>query len=351
MINYLALIVSILIASVAAWFSIAGLVTIFSASAIAIAIMASALEIGKLVTASWLYRNWKIAGFLLKTYLTLAVIVLMFITSIGIYGYLSKAHIDQVAPTASNQDQIERIDSQIDRLKSRVEANQAVLSQLDDVIQVLIQYDKISGPTGANQVREDQQPKRDELNRSIDLAYSEIDKLESKKYELTKQVRELEVEVGPIKYIAELIYEDPESSLDNAVRLVTLIIVFVFDPLAVILLIAANQGLVKSKESSMFDRNRIARSLESEMKTAPQGMTREQKRAFMSGEEIENLAETIKETINTSEEEIEDDLPPSKFIADEESVIDITPKKDEHKNKKVDTDKINSAAINKDINR
>ena len=97
-IAYLALLTAISIAAVAAWFSIAGLITIFSASTVAIAVMAGVLEVGKLVTASWLYRNWENTKFLLRTYLTLAVIILMFITSMGIFGYLSKAHLDQVSP-------------------------------------------------------------------------------------------------------------------------------------------------------------------------------------------------------------------------------------------------------------
>ena len=83
------------ISAVAAYYSIVGLMAIFSASAMSIAIMGVVLEIGKLITASWLYQNWKRVPFLLKSYLTLAVIVLMFITSMGIFGYLSKAHIDQ----------------------------------------------------------------------------------------------------------------------------------------------------------------------------------------------------------------------------------------------------------------
>ena len=109
-IAYLALLTAISIAAVAAWFSIAGLITIFSASTVAIAVMAGVLEVGKLVTASWLYRNWENTKFLLRTYLTLAVIILMFITSMGIFGYLSKAHLDQVSPVQNNSAKVERLD-------------------------------------------------------------------------------------------------------------------------------------------------------------------------------------------------------------------------------------------------
>lgn len=246
-IAYLALLTSISIAAVAAWFSIAGLVTIFSASAIAIAVMASVLEVGKLVTASWLYRNWKDTKFLLKSYLTIAVIVLMFITSMGIFGYLSKAHLDQTAPVQNNSAQVERIDNRIARELQRIDSSERVLGQLDSALDTLIEYDKINGPEGMIAVREKQEPQRAQLNDTIDQAQDKISELESEKFELTSQIREIELEVGPVKYIAEMIYDDPESNLDQAVRLVIIIIVFVFDPLAVLLLIAANQSLLRAK--------------------------------------------------------------------------------------------------------
>lgn len=250
-ISYLALLTSISIAAVAAWFSIAGLITIFSASAVAIAIMASILEIGKLVTASWLYRNWKETTFFLKTYLTLAVLILMFITSMGIFGYLSKAHLDQTAPVLNNSAQVERLDSRISREQQKIENTERVLAQLDASIETLIEYDKISGPSGAIAVRETQSSQRSRLNDVIDSAQASITVLETEKFELTSQIRAIELEVGPVKYIAELLYDDPDSSLDQAVRLVTLIIVLVFDPLAVLLLIAANQSLMRIQRNPL----------------------------------------------------------------------------------------------------
>ena len=209
--------------------------------------MASVLEVGKLVTASWLYRNWKDTKFLLKSYLTIAVIVLMFITSMGIFGYLSKAHLDQTAPVQNNSAQVERIDNRIAREQQRIDSSERVLGQLDSALDTLIEYDKINGPEGMIAVREKQEPQRAQLNDTIDQAQDKISELESEKFELTSQIREIELEVGPVKYIAEMIYDDPESNLDQAVRLVIIIIVFVFDPLAVLLLIAANQSLLRAK--------------------------------------------------------------------------------------------------------
>jgi hypothetical protein len=249
-ISYLALLTSIAIAAVAAWFSIAGLITIFSASAASIAIMASVLEVGKLVTASWLYRNWKETTFLLRTYLTLAVLILMFITSMGIFGYLSKSHLDQAAPVLNNSAQVERLDSRISREQQKIENTERVLGQLDSLIETLIEYDKISGPSGAIAVQETQAEPRVRLNNAIDSAQASITSLETEKFELTSQIRAIELEVGPVKYIAELLYDDPDSSLDQAVQLVILIIVLVFDPLAVLLLIAANQSLLRTPRTA-----------------------------------------------------------------------------------------------------
>ena len=107
------LITALGISAVAAFYSIVGLMAIFSASALSIAVMGIVLEIGKLITASWLYQNWKRVPFLLKSYLTIAVVILMFITSMGIFGYLSKAHIDQGSGTSELYVKVERLDNRI----------------------------------------------------------------------------------------------------------------------------------------------------------------------------------------------------------------------------------------------
>ena len=111
----LVFVVALTIAAVAAWFSVAGLMAIFAASAVPVAIMAGSLEIGKLVAASWVYRNWKRSPFLLKSYLTFAVVVLMFITSMGIFGFLSRAHLEQASESLQSQARVERIDN--DRIR------------------------------------------------------------------------------------------------------------------------------------------------------------------------------------------------------------------------------------------
>ena len=246
---YFTLAVAIAIAAVAAWYSIIGLMAIFAAAAIPIAIMGGVLEVGKLVTASWLYQNWRKIPFLLKSYLTTAVAVLMFITSMGIFGFLSKAHLDQTLMTGGNNDiLIQNLERQISQQRRIISDGETLLGQLDKTVEVLIEYDRIRGPQGALAVREGQAEQRADINQSIQSAVGKINEISEKLLPLQKARVALEAEVGPLKYIAELIYgEEAESNLDQAVRAVIILIIFVFDPLAVLLLIAANQSIAEVK--------------------------------------------------------------------------------------------------------
>ena len=238
----LTLIVGLAISGVAAWYSIVGLMAIFAAAKIPIAIMGAVLEVGKLLTASWLYQFWDKTNTLLKSYFTIAVVVLMFITSMGIFGFLSKAHMDQTLTVGDNSLLIERIDRKIEREKVKITDAETVVAQLDKTVQVLIDYDRIRGESGAIAVRESQNEERATLSNIIDQAYSKIDTLSVEKLELDKEQLELEAEVGPIKYIAAFIYGDEldKTLLERAVRWIIITIIFVFDPLAVLLIVAAN---------------------------------------------------------------------------------------------------------------
>ena len=241
----LTLLVGLAISVVAAWYSIVGLMAIFAAAKIPIAIMGAVLEVGKLLTASWLYQYWDKTNALLKSYFTIAVVVLMFITSMGIFGFLSKAHMDQTLTVGDNSLLIERIDRKIDREKVKITDAETVVAQLDKTVQVLIDYDRIRGESGAIAVRESQNEERATLSNIIDQAYSKIDTLSVEKLELDKEQLELEAEVGPIKYIAAFIYGDEldKTLLERAVRWIIITIIFVFDPLAVLLIVAANMTL------------------------------------------------------------------------------------------------------------
>ena len=248
--GFLTLAVAIAISGVAAWYSIIGLMAIFSAAAIPIAIMGGVLEVGKLVTASWLYQYWKEIPKTLKTYLTTAVIVLMFITSMGIFGFLSKAHIDQTIQTGDNSLQIEQLDKQIEREDRIIVDAEKVIGQLDQQVQTLINYDRIRGPSGSIATRKSQQGERDSLNQTIQSATARIAKVQLQRSVLEKEQLKLEAEVGPIRYVAELFYGEKadRAMLESAVRWVIIVIIFVFDPLAVLLLIAANMTLRKQHE-------------------------------------------------------------------------------------------------------
>jgi len=233
---------AISISIIAAGYSIIGLATLFAGAVIPIIMMGSALEVGKLVAASWLYHNWNSdVPRLLKAYLFSAIIILVFITSMGIFGFLSKAHLDQVKPTSSNKIKIELLDNQIKSQQLIIDRSQKTLTLLDKALEVYINKEFV---TRGLQERKKQEPERLELNTAIKEASNEIGKLSEEKGTLSLEQNKIEAEVGPIKYVAELIYgENAEDNFDSAVRIVILILIFVFDPLAVLLLIAANISL------------------------------------------------------------------------------------------------------------
>ena len=340
----LVFLVAIAISAVAAYYSIVGLVTIFAASVVPVAIMGTVLEIGKLVTATWLYRNWKDISWWLKTYLTAAVVVLMLITSMGIFGFLSKAHIEQTAKADQNLATIERIEDEILQKETRIQTLQEAgavnnekqnaqidnnKKQIDDInaryaelieeqntyinearsnLDLLDKYiaendirrlqalvgAKVDGAFGTGTARRVEEFRERETQASgrivsearsriaelRDLQLSEVNSLaeanrrlqaeigkivvdveqidqlqtqvltlEEQKFELETTFRKLEAEFGPVKYISELIYgAEAEAKLDDAVRIVILLLIFVFDPLAVLLLIASNHGYVRGKD-------------------------------------------------------------------------------------------------------
>jgi len=233
---------AISISLIAAGYSILGLATLFAGAYVPIIAMGSALEVGKLVAASWLYHNWRRnIPKSLKTYLFTSIIVLIFITSVGIFGFLSKAHLDQVKPTAGNTEQIALIDKKIKQEEKIIERAEKTLAQLDKALDVYIDKEYVS--RGLKE-RNKQKEERDLLNKSIDEAMAKIADLNNSKSSINIEQLKLEADVGPLKYVAELIYGDnAKDHFDSAVRIIILILIFVFDPLAVLLLIAANISL------------------------------------------------------------------------------------------------------------
>lgn len=246
--RWLILTTGIALSVVSAWYSVTGLTAIFAGAYWAIIILGATLEFGKIILASWLYRNWKYIPFLMKTYFTSALIILMIITSMGIFGFLSKAHLDQVAPTGDIVAKIERIDDTIARERTRITRAEQQLTQLDKAIDSII--DRNNRAQTALQIRQQQKKERDTLAAEIKDAQKNVDALLDEKAPLMKTTRAIKLEVGPIRYVAELIYgESNERDLESAIRMMILLLVFVIDPLAVLLIIAASKQVRKEVES------------------------------------------------------------------------------------------------------
>tara|TARA_B110000211_G_scaffold42834_1_gene44655 strand:- start:3529 stop:4338 length:810 start_codon:yes stop_codon:yes gene_type:complete len=252
MINYITLAAAVAISIVAAYYSISGLTAIFAAAVIPVAVMASILEIGKLVSVSWLYHNWYITPRLLQVYLISAILVLMFITSLGIFGFLSRAHIEQTLFSGDNIIEISVLDTQIKNKQKSIQNKETVINQLDEIVQALINARRIRGREGSVSVRKTQESDRKALTSAINYDIIDLDKLHKQKSLLQKEQLKLEAEIGPIKYIAEFFYGEnaPKHILESSVRWIIVVIIFAFDPLAVLMLLAANIGLSKKKNST-----------------------------------------------------------------------------------------------------
>lgn len=273
--KWLLLITALSVSAVAAWYSIAGLAAIFAAAAIPVIIMGGVLETGKLVAVTYLHRYWEEAPKLLRGYLIFAVAFLMFITSMGIFGFLSKAHIEQGISSGDNSVQIARLDGRIAREQRAIADAERVIGQLDQAVQVLIDNDRIRGNSGSIATRTAQKPERDELALTISNAEKSIDILEEEKLILSKDQILIEAEVGPIKYIAELIYgETNRTILEDAVRWVIILLVIVFDPLAVALLVAWNDIIKRNRNQIESEAVVEPQSFEDIMNSTPDFFTK-----------------------------------------------------------------------------
>lgn len=257
--NYITLLVAIVISICAAYYSIVGLTAIFAAAFWPIVIMGSALELGKLTGAVWLHLNWKHAQWWIRMYMVPAVAVLMLITSMGIFGFLSRAHIEQTAGAVDVGTKIEQLALDVDIEQQKIDNNKKVISQLDAAVDSLLGAAATQGQEKsransrearkaaeeATKLRKSQEEERARLQAEISQASDKINVINKEKLALEQQVKKIEAEVGPIKYVASLIYGDnPDvDTLEKAVRWMIIILVVVFDPLAVVLILAATSGL------------------------------------------------------------------------------------------------------------
>lgn len=241
-IAWLALLSGLTISAVAIWYSVAGLVSIFAAAVIPIIVMGVALEISKLIATVWLKLNWARAPVFIRGYLLVAIAILMVITSMGIFGFLSKAHSDQSLVSGDVQSKIAVYDEKIKTERENIDANRKALKQLDESVdQVMGRSSDEKGAEKAVAIRRAQQKERGRLAQDITDSQKKISKLNEERAPIAAEVRKVEAEVGPIKYIAAFIYgSNPDANiLEKAVTWVIIIIVSVFDPLAVILLLAS----------------------------------------------------------------------------------------------------------------
>lgn len=248
---YLLLFNAVALSVIAEYYAIMGLMAIFSGSPIAIAIMGGILGLSKIVITSWLYRNWKSTTFLLKSYFSTAIVILMFLTSMGIFGYLSKAHLDQGVVSSDVSATIALLDEKINIQKENINAARKALAQLDSQVEAtLSRTTDAAGATRSATLRRNQAKERGTLLDDISTAQREIARLTEEKAPIASELRKVEAEVGPIKYIAAFVYEEQtdQTALEKAVRWLILLIVIVFDPLAVLMFVAVNQSMMRREQ-------------------------------------------------------------------------------------------------------
>ena len=244
--GYLMLVIAITISAIAAWYSVAGLTAIFAAAVVPVIIMGGALEAGKIVATVWLHNNWKRAGWLYKTYLVPAIVFLMLLTSMGIFGFLSKAHSDQSLVSGDAMSKIAIYDEKITAERDNITAAKKAIEQMNSQVdQMMGRTDSDTGAQRAVNIRRSQTKERNALQADITKSQKNIQALQEEAAPLRAEFRKVEAEVGPIKYIAAFIYGDnPDTNvLERAVRWVIILIVIVFDPLALCLILAANKQL------------------------------------------------------------------------------------------------------------
>ena len=237
----LTLFTALAISTVAAFYSIVGLMSIFAGATTAIAVMGVSLEVGKLICASWTFTNWKTSPIIMKSYFIFAIVILMIITSLGIFGFLSRAHITQSSPTTLLTERIERIELKIVQKNIQITRYQGRLNTIDDALQKYIELGTVS--KGLRKIGE-MEEETNLLNTKIETLEKEIDDFTDEKFSMKTEINLAEVEVGPIRYVASMLYDDvSERELERAVRWIIILLIFVFDPLAVVLVIAANISL------------------------------------------------------------------------------------------------------------
>jgi hypothetical protein len=308
----LTLIVALTLSAIAAWYSILGLTAIFAAAVIPIIIMGGSLEVAKVVTTLWLHKYWNRAKWNLKLYLIPAVIALAFLTSMGIFGFLSKAHSDQTLVSGDTSAKVELVDEKIKIARENIAMNQKALEQMNSQVdQLLGRTDDDAGANRAVQVRRQQRAERTRLQNEIGAEQETIAKLNEEVAPIRAEIRKIEAEVGPIKYIAALIYGDnPDTNLlERAVRWVIILIVFVFDPLALMLVLAA-QSSYKWLDDDLRNRRKEKEDEEEDDKLLDETLDNMlHETAYDVPKEDENVSEPIQPNDIPTDDVVREDVP------------------------------------------
>ena len=329
LIAYLALFSGLAISLVAEFYSIIGFTAIFAAAQIPVIIMGIVLGIGKISATLWLKQNWKIAHWLVRTYLLTAIAVLMGVTSMGIFGFLSKAHSDQSLVSGDVQSKIAIYDEKIKTARENIDANRKALKQMDEAVdQVMARSSSETGADKAVGLRRSQLKERARLQSEIQAEQKAISALSKERAPIAAEVRKVEAEVGPIKYIAQFVYgESDKDLLEKAVTWVIIILIVVFDPLAVILLLASQisfqnfrerkkelvEGDSPEKESDVVSTATVTTStgfIAQEVATlVPEAVFNADETFTVSLDEVNNLlAQARQELEEKRQREIEEDL-------------------------------------------
>ena len=277
------LIVALTLSTIAAWYSIVGLTAIFAGAVIPIIIMGSALELAKITTTVWLRKYWKRCTWIMKVYLVPAVVALALLTSMGIFGFLSKAHLDQNIGSGDVQAKVSLLDEKIAMQRETIKSSKAALAQMDtQVNDIMSKGDSERSVERSVAIRKQQAKERNSLLKDIEIANKEIQKLNEERAPIASEMRKVEAEVGPIKYIAAFIYGDnPDANLlERAVRWVIILLVIVFDPLAIMLVIAANQSKDWDKDideerdlQEKVEHQKVMAELKAELPTPEEDLT------------------------------------------------------------------------------
>ena len=255
--NVLALSAGIAISAISAWYSIVGLTAIFAGAFWSIVIMGATLEVGKIITVTYLYRNWKSLSLLITTYFISAVMILMAITSMGTFGYLSKAHIEHTSDSQNIDAKLERIDQMITRERERIVRAERVQSQLDASINSLIEQKYV---VVGLEARRKQESERKDIAERIREYQTTIDKLTDEKIPLQQSMRDARREVGPIRYVAELIYGSSDTELmEKSIRGIIILLVLVLDPLAILLIMVSTHRAIPVVATSKAKYNKWLR--------------------------------------------------------------------------------------------